>query len=633
MGAKTCYSGDNRMVPGKTNSRYMILIGITVAAALIVIIQLAVIMLGGQRGRGTSAGQTIEARGTIFDRNGRILAVQTDRPILSAWLPSVRNPAELAARLAPILVRPESQLYELLSQGSGYLIIDRNLQPGQAEAITLLLQQGELPGLTLEEGRRRVYPEQSMAAQIIGFTGIENHGLEGIELTQDGVLAGSDGKPGNQIYLTLDSEIQHEMDRLARVAFETHQAESVLIMVSSAKTGEILAWSTMPTFDPNDLATSTARQRHNFAVQTIYEPGSVFKIYSIASIMNLRGIDRNTLFRTGFGYSPEGVDPPITDLNNYGNIYTEGIIQYSSNVGAALASDTVTATDFATMLRRFGFGERTGISLNGEQSGILRDPSNWTRRSKPTIAIGQEIGVTAIQMIAAASVFGNKGVLLKPQIVKRIVAPSGEVIKEAEPQPLRQVLDPEIARQMLEFMGTAADVGTGQRSRIEGLNISIKTGTAQAIDPVTGGYSRERFVASSLALFPTEDPELIIYVVIDFPKGETYGGRIAAPIIRDAASFIIPFYGITRSQDIVINQSQFLTIKDPQLPELGATVPDYRGLSLRTVLPLLVEPRLGARIEGDAGWVLSQDPPPGTPLSDGMQLVLRMSPNPEDFLD
>src|SRR5690606_22435534 len=160
-----------------------------------------------------------------------------------------------------------------------------------------------------------------------------------------GVLAGSDGKPGNQIYLTLDSEIQHEMDRLARVAFETHQAESVLIMVSSAKTGEILAWSTMPTFDPTDLATSTARQSHTFAVQTIDEPRSVFKIYSIAPIMSRRGTDRNTLFRTGFGYSPEGVDPPITDLNNYGNIYTEGIIQYSSNVGAALASDTVTATD------------------------------------------------------------------------------------------------------------------------------------------------------------------------------------------------------------------------------------------------------------------------------------------------
>src|SRR5690606_10149173 len=136
-----------------------------------------------------------EARGTSFDRNRRILAVQTDRPILSASLPSVRNPAERAARLAPTLVRPASQLYELLRQGSGYLLIDRNLQPGQAEAITLLLQQGELPGLTLEEGRRRVYPEQSMAAQIIGFTGIENHGLEGIELTQDGVLAGSDGKP------------------------------------------------------------------------------------------------------------------------------------------------------------------------------------------------------------------------------------------------------------------------------------------------------------------------------------------------------------------------------------------------------------------------------------------------------
>ena len=619
------------MVIEKSQVRYIIIIGIAAVFALVILIRLGAIMLTGPRSDTNPLGQPRAERGPIYDRQGRILAVQTEQPTLSAWTPSVRNPESIAALLENILGMDAEDLLQRLTESTGYLILKRNLNPSETEAVTLLLQQGELPGLSLEEGKRRLYPEGSLAAHVVGFSGLDNQGLEGIELTQNEVLAPEGQKQGNQIYLTIDAEIQYTMDRLGQEALDAHNADAVMILVTSAKTGEVLGWTSVPSFDPNNLRASTPEQRKNRPIQSMYEPGSVFKIFSVAAILNTGAIDENTLFRTAGGYVRDDIGPPITDLNNYGTITAEGIIQFSSNVGAALASDLVNAQDFFYLLRQYGFGDRTGIPLNGEQIGILRDPRSWSPRSKPTIAIGQEIAVTALQMVSAATVFGNNGVLLQPHIIKSISTPGGEPIYTASRTPVRQVLSQQTVAKMLAFMNTAADFGTGQRARIEGIDISIKTGTAETIDPETGQYSNERFLASSLALFPTENPELIVYVVIDHPRGEIFGGRIAAPIIRQAAEFLIPYYGIRLSQDTRFVQDQQIRVVEPTLPEIGPEMPDFRGLSLRTILPLLDSEVLDVRLEGDAGWVLEQDPSPGTPVQPGTVLVLELSSDPRDF--
>jgi cell division protein FtsI (penicillin-binding protein 3) len=610
------------MVPGIKQLRYTFVIFIILASALYVLIHFGQIMLGNPRSGSRFQSSLQQERGPIFDRHGRILAIQTEQPLLSAWIPSVRNPENAVELLSRILNLSFEMLSNRLNSSDGYVILQRGLNPAQADAITLLIQQGELRGFTLEEGSRRLYPEGTLAAHVLGFTGIDNRGLEGIELTQNDFLSSNQGVMGNQIFLTIDTAIQSLSDQLAMTAYEEHSAEAVMIMIASARTGEILSWSSVPNFDPNFIGQSTAQSRQNRPIQYIFEPGSVFKIFSVAAIMNAGGIDSQTIFRTAGGYAPPGISPPITDLNNYGNITAEGIIQFSSNVGAALASDTISSQDFHYLLRQFGFGQRTGIPLNGEQLGILRQPQNWTNRSKPTIAIGQEIGVTALQMISAATVFGNSGVLLSPHVIRRVVSPTGEVIFESTRTPLRQVLNPNVTRQMLQYMNTAADFGTGQRARVEGLNISIKTGTAEIIDPSTGRYSTSRFLASSLALLPTEDPELIIYVVIDYPKNEIFGGRIAAPIIRQAAEFLIPYFGIQRQQDETVVQDQQIRIIDPQLPEITTVIPSLLGLSFRSILPLFQDSRFNLEVQGTSGWVVSQVPSPGTPLVPGMDMIL-----------
>lgn len=615
--------------------RYTIVFVLTGILAVSILIRYGQIMLGGTGPvRQDSGGTTRIERGPILDRNGRILAIQTDQPILSAWIPSVASLENTAGLLGNFLGVPEEELLQRLQSSDGYVVLSRSLSHDQAEAIALLVQQGELRGLSLEEGYRRMYPEDSLAAHVIGFTGYDNQGLEGIELTMNDELSPEQPSPGfgNQVFLTLDTEIQFEMEQIAQQAYEEHGAESVSILVGSGKTGEIYAWATRPTFNLNQLSQSTPEQRRNRIIQNSFEPGSVFKIFSISGIMHLGGIDDRTRFHTAGGYQPPGLDRPITDLSNYGTISPQGIIQYSSNVGAAYASDTISKDDFYYLLRQFGFGQPTGIPLNGEHTGILRSPTQWSIRSKPTMAIGQELGVTALQMFQAATAFANQGIIVTPRIVSQVVSPDGAVVRKTTRNPIRRVLSSSSTQSMLEYMNTATDdTGTGRRARIEGIDISIKTGTAEVVDPETGRYSNERFLASSLALFPTEDPQLIVYIVIDYPKGETYGGRIAAPLVRQAAEFLIPYFGIHRTGDVRITQKPSLQIIEPQLPVLEETIPDYHGISLKTLMPLLNQDTIPVTINGH-GWVLSQDPSPGTALDSVEGLTLWLSSDPGDFL-
>jgi cell division protein FtsI (penicillin-binding protein 3) len=275
------------------------------------------------------------------------------------------------------------------------------------------------------------------------------------------------------------------------------------------------------------------------------------------------------------------------------------------------------------MLRHFGFGDSTGIPLNGEEKGMFREPAAWSGRSKPTISIGQEISVTAMQIMKAATALANEGIILEPHIVKKIVSPDGKLIKEYGRQPIKPLLSPDTARTIVNYMASATETGTGQKAALEGIRISTKTGTAQTIDPETGAYSATAFVASCLALFPTEDPQIIAYVVIESPRGEYYGGRIAAPVINEVANFVVPYMGISRAGERVLDHSGRIAIPRMSLPEMTALVPDFTGYSKRTLQPLLNRRDVKVFING-SGWVYRQNPAPGTALSEGMTLTLEL---------
>lgn len=574
-------------------------------------------------------GSTLDVeRGPILDRNGRLLAIQSELPTVTVWTPYVEDPQATAQQLSRVLNIPLEDILQRLSIPNRDVVIKRTITPGEAEVLELLKQQGELPGVTLRRDVGRVYPEDNSASHVIGFTGTDNSGLEGIEFTQNELLSPMAENPrervyGSQIFLTIDIVIQNAVEQIAAELMDLHSPDSVMIMVMDAKNGDLLSHVSKPDYDLNRFNEFDEDVRRNRPVQMSYEPGSVFKVFSLASFMHLGGVQNDSRFNTSGGYTNPRISIPITDLGDYGVIGPRGIIQYSSNVGAAYASDTVNRENFYHMLRRFGFGQPTGIELNGEESGLLADVERWSGRSKPTIAIGQEIGVTAIQMMQAATALANEGVLLKPHIIKRIVSPSGELLREYGRTPVRQVLDPDVANTILKYMNAASGSGgTGRRAAIDGMEISVKTGTAEVIDPETGQYSDDLFIASTLAVLPSDDPQLIMYVVIQHPRGESFlGGRIAAPVIRDLGEFIIPYLQLDEGGRQISGLPSSLEIAEPLLPPLGKQIPDYRGLPLRTLLPLYTRDDISLQIHG-SGWVQRQSPSPGTAFQEGMELTL-----------
>ena len=582
--------------------------------------------------RVTGPAQIIE-RGPILDRNGRILAIQTQMDSVTAWMPNVTEKEKASGIIAEALNMNSDLLLEKFENNSGFIYIKRKISPTESTRIRNLINESIIPGISLEPEYGRNYPEQNLTSHLTGFTGIDNTGLDGIELTYNDILA---PKPdtddeiiyGNQIFLTIDLNIQYFSRKLAEKAYNEYDADSVMVLVMDAKNGDFLSWVSMPDYDPNTFGLASSREKNNLPVTYAYEPGSVFKIFSLSAEMEIGGISPNSHFYCDGFYEhqfPNDETVKINCLGVHGDVSVQDIIKYSCNSGAAYASDTVSKKDFYNKLNSFGFNSRTGLAFTGETVGILKKPEDWSGRSKPTIAIGQEISVSAVQMITAATILTNQGTLLQPHIIDKIVSPEGKLIKNFMREPVRHVIKPEIAKAMLLMMETATESGgTARRTAIEGLRISAKTGTAQKIDPNTGKYSTSSFVASTLAIFPTDDPEVIIYIVIDTPKGdEFYGGRIVTPIIKELTEELVRYLDIKMKSDTVINHSGIIKLSESKKLEPGEYLPDLTGLSKREILPLIALPEISVTIDGE-GWVVNQNPEPGTQIVKGMTIHLEL---------
>ena len=575
-------------------------------------------------------------RGSILDRNGRPLAVDTNLYNIAVWRPELEKETWIAdaAELERLLnLKPESIRAAVESSRSDFLYAVKRIPASRAQEVQELKRMRGLSGFLVEKVHGRLYPELSLASHVVGFVGDDHYGLAGIEARYEKELSPQGGPEGdtgivygNQVILTLDADAQFMLEGIARKAWKDNEAESVMLLAQRASTGEILAYVSIPDFDPNDFLSYPETNWSDRPALYAYEPGSVFKIFSMAGLMELGGIDERSVFTCDGAY--ERVVSPdetirIRCLGVHGRVTVQGILGYSCNAGAAYASDTVSTLDFYDILREFGFGMRTGLPLPGESPGSLREPKTWSLRSKPTIAMGQELLVTAAQMTAAAGAIANGGVLMKPRLVSRVLAPDGTTVSEEPVQPVRRVLSPENARKILSAMeASVGETGTGRRAAISDVRLAVKTGTAQMTNPSTGRYSDEDFIASCMGIFPADAPEIVLYLAIVKPRGEsTYGGRIAAPVIREAAESLITLYGLARGSTPTLTHSGRVVLPRPGLVQVGETMPDLTGTPKRLLLPLLARKDLEVTIEGD-GYVVSQEPSVGSSIKAGTRIRL-----------
>ena len=609
--------------------RFFVFCSITALIAVIILWRFFSLMVLQKSPIASTSQQTIVERGPILDRNGRILAIQNQLDSVETWIPYIDNIEQTAKLLSETLDLDYETLESQIKSRRGSMWIKRKITPTESTAVKQLIDDGKLEGVFLRKEYGRNYPKQRLASHLLGYTGTDNIGLDGLEYTLNDVLSPDPGLSsqnelyGNQLFLTIDSTIEFFAEKYAAEALVEHKAESVMIIVMDAKNADILACASVPDFDPNTFYEFSEADRKNRAFSMAYEPGSVMKVFSIASFLELGGINLNSHFYCGGSYENDSIPEAIGDLGVYGDLTPAGIIKYSSNVGAAYASETVDRDDFYNMLKALGFGSQTQLPLPGESSGLLRTTDKWSARSKPTIAFGQEMLVSAIQMATAATVFSNEGMLLRPHIIDRILSPDGSTIEKMEREPAKRVFSPQTAQAMLLMMETATEEGgTGHRLKTEGLRISAKTGTSQVIDPATGSYSDENFIASCLAIFPTDDPQLIIYVVIQNPKGASYyGGRIASPIAKQIIDETVPYLGIKKSTDTVLTHSGKITIPQDSNYVIKSQIPDFTGLSKRKLLFLFNDDRFVINMTGE-GWAVRQTPPAGTSVTDGMEISI-----------
>jgi len=615
--------------------RFSVIIGVMALFALVVFARYAILAGQGVAERAAIA-RVAQNRGPIVDRNGRILAAEVRRYDIHVRRPRDRNSyveaqriESLANQLSPILDMDAREISWRIGTADREVVLRRRVPASVVDEIRYAQNRAEnrLVGVTPRAVPFRVYPERHLAAQIVGFVGAEHEGLEGVEFALNRHLSGREaGGRGCKVVLTIDANVQHILEQVsAAVLYETN-AESVKFLAMDSRTGDILGSAVLPGFDPNDHRASNPYHFRNIAASEHYEPGSVFKVFSVAALLEAGVISPETAFFCNGFYEKafpggEVVRIACWNPNGHGWVRAREIITLSCNVAAAYAAELYAPHLFHRDLTNFGFGRETGAWVTRETHGILAEPHLWSGRSRQTIAFGQEVATSALQVMQAATVIANGGVLVPPRIVSHITSADGRTVtpRENPTNASRRVVSPEIAWRVLGYMrdSTIVGQGTGWRAYMGDLSIAVKTGTSQILDP-RGGY-----IASTLAILPAESPSLILYVVITRPQGETSSARIAAPAIRQAAEQLVDYLGIPRGRNPIAHHTGRLSIAGEPLPTIGSVVPCFNGLSKRTLLPLLLRNDITVEIFGD-GWVRRQSPPPGVAVTQGMVIELEL---------
>jgi len=509
-------------------------------------------------------------RGAIYDRNMHPLAMSV--PVESAFaVPAeIGDNKMMAARLlSGVLGIPRDVLEARFESGSSFVWVLRKLPPDKAEAVRAL----NLKGVYLQSENQRYYPKRELAAHVVGFVDLDEKGLGGIEYELDNLIRGKSEKivvmadarqrwfdggvarkdQGANVVLTIDEKIQYIAEReLAAAIAQTHSLAGTVI-VQNPNTGAILALANWPKFNPNSANEAKAEARMDRAVSAIYEPGSTFKLITLAAALdqNLTRPDEVFNCENGAVYI---AGHRIRDHMPFGMLTVSDILAKSSDVGAIKIALRMGAPKFYEYIRAFGFGQQSGIDMPSESKGILRKLDNWSAISIGSVSMGQEVGVTPVQLVTAVSAIANGGTLYKPHVVAEVKRgneslPMTGVLAPGEP---KEVIRPETAATLRRLMeGVVLHGGTGTRARLDGWTAAGKTGSAQKIDPATGRYSPTQLIASFSGFAPINDPAVTILVSLDSPVGPHEGGEVAAPVFKRIAEQILPYLDVPR--DVPLN--------------------------------------------------------------------------------
>jgi cell division protein FtsI (penicillin-binding protein 3) len=598
-------------------------------------------------------------RGELVDRNGRILAYSVDgdavfaEPVLIQDAPGVA--AKVCAAIQDCTPRDRDLMAARLGRGGPFAYLERRISPADAARVLAL----GIRGIGVLKEDRRFYPNRELGAHVIGYVGLENKGLGGIEAAFDSQIAGRPGvmllqadarshafqqriqRPptaGSTLELTIDSYLQYVAERELQNGVREFNARAGTIVVMEPKTGDILALANWPTFNPNAFQGVSEERRRNRAVQEIYEPGSTFKIVTASAALEEGIYKTSDPFDVSAGVIRFGART-ISDVYRYGTLSFHDVIVKSSNVGAIKVGLGLGPTRLGDYVARFGFGQQVLRDLAGESRGIVWNPAKWTDSALASVSMGYQIGVTPVQMATAASAIANGGEVVAPRVVRAVI--SGNRRVEAPRRVVRRAISPGTSAAMTSIMEAVVEVGTAKAARIQGYAIAGKTGTSAKIE--NGRYSKVHYNASFIGFLPSRDPAVTILVVIDSPRGKGYyGGAVAAPIFKRVAEAAMRHLGVGPS----INPGPRLLVsrRSPEAgPELSqATVrqaavldgragvpaergvmPDLRGMSAREAARALARVGLVGHLVGE-GFVQEQGIAPGEAVEDGSTCVLTL---------
>jgi cell division protein FtsI (penicillin-binding protein 3) len=554
--------------------RIVVACGLTVAFILVIVrlVNLQVLQaaeLTVKADRQHQKNVTLEgARGTIYDRNSKVLAMNMEVPSVFGVPASLGNPGLTARNLSPILHVKATELEKRLKQEKHFVWLARKLEPEQGRRLERL----SLDGVGVVMEGRRFYPKGPLLSHVLGFAGMDDRGLEGVELRYEQYLRGEKrvvvlqrdalgravfpkglneegAVAGHSLTLTVDEVIQYIAEKELDEAVSRSNAKSGTIIVMNPNTGAVLAMAVSPRFDPNTVAALAPDRWRNRALTDTYEPGSTMKTVIAAAALEEKVMTPGSMI-----YGENGqlsiANTVIHDHERSGWMTFAQMIQKSSNIGAAKVGMALGEWRVFDYLKEFGFGDKTGIDLPGETGGLLRGPRQWGKRSLASISMGQEIGVTPLQMVTAVSAIANGGVLMKPYVVSEVRNAKGQLVAQTAPQAKRRIISADTARTLTTLLEGVVTSGTGGKAAIPGYRVAGKTGTAQKVDPRTGAYSSTLLVGSFLGYVPAEEPRLAMIVVIDEPRGEGWGGVVAAPVFRRVGEHVLNYLGVAVDEPV-----------------------------------------------------------------------------------
>jgi cell division protein FtsI (penicillin-binding protein 3) len=589
------------------------------------------------------------AKGNIYDRNGNTL-VSNSMFISFAADPKIlgQDARRAAEEFSRVFGKPKKFYLDRLRSDKRFVWLERCIPPDIAKKLSA----EKFEGIVSLQEPKRLYHYDHLAGQLVGFTDIDNKGLSGIELQFDKQMCGTEGYvvlqrdglgnrkpsveyprvdpiPGASLYLTLDLATQSIVEEELQRGIRKCDADAGVAAAIDPRTGEILAFAQYPGVDPGEAGRYPSQDQKLRVVTDMFEPGSIFKVVTVSAALEAGLVRPDQAFFADNGEYKvplrNGKFRVIRDTHEYGWMTFQEAMELSSNIVMAKVSDIIGGERLYRKAKEFGFGSLTGIEVPGEIRGELRKPSTWSATTLNTMAYGYEVGVTPMQILVAYSAVANGGVLLKPYLVKKIVAASGDLKGEGKPQIVRRVISEEVAHTLTRFLEGVVERGTGTLAKIEGMRIAGKTGTSKK--QIAGRYEPGHYTASFVGFFPVESPQIVCLVMVDNPRtGSYFGGQVAAPIFRSIAerlrSSVLHLPQVSRESAIARADS---TPRE--------TVPDVRTRKVDAARRALGQRGLRYVIEGTGDIVLQQSPEPGTKLQTGETVTLFLSPQERPHAD